>query len=79
MLPLTKMAIVLLIFLCSDIDQCGHSTDEVVVGIEKSFDRIKMLVPGVKCMSSEGDAGGGGSVQSTFEPLVTKGVFDSSA
>ena len=66
-------------FLCTDVDKCGHSTGEVVVGVEKSFDRIKMLVPGVKCVSSEGDAGGGGSVQATFDPLVSKGVFESYA
>ena len=56
-------------FLCSDIDKCGHSAKEVVVGIKKSFQRIKMLVPLAKCVSSEGDAGGGGYVQSTFGPL----------
>ena len=32
-------------FLCSDIDKCGHSAEEVVVGIKKAFQRIKMLVP----------------------------------
>ena len=49
-------------FLCSDIDQCGHSSKEVVVGIKIAFQRIKMLVPLVKCVSSEGNVGGGGSV-----------------
>ena len=56
--------------LCSDINQCGHTTKSVVAGIKKSFYRIKMLVPGLMCISSEGDAGGGGSVQSTFDPLM---------
>ena len=56
-------------FLCPDIDKCGHSAKEVVVGIKKVFQRIKMLVLLVKCVSSEGGAGEGGSVQSTFGPL----------
>ena len=55
---------------------CGHTTECVVAGVKKSFDRIKMLVPEVKCISSEGDAGGGGSVQSMFCPLISNGVLE---
>ena len=35
-------------FMCLDIDWCDHSSEEVVAGIEKSFCRIQMFVPGVK-------------------------------
>ena len=66
-------------FLCSDIDKCGHSSKEVVAGINKSFNCIQMLVPGVKCISSEGDAGGGGSVQSTFDDLIVANVLEDSS
>ena len=63
-------------FLCSDIDKCGHTTAAVVQGTSIAFERIKMLVPGVMCISSEGDAGGGGSVQSTFEDFVKEGTLE---
>ena len=63
-------------FLCSDIDKCGHTTEEVVLGVKKAFDRIKLLVPTVMCISSEGDAGGGGSVQSTFGGFIDKGILE---
>ena len=63
-------------FLCSDIDRCGHTNKSVVAGIKKSFDRIKMLIQGLMYISSEGDACGGGSVQSTFDPVVSVGVLE---
>ena len=63
-------------FLCSDIDKCGHTTEEIVLGVKKAFDRIKLLVPTVMCISSEGDAGGGGSVQSTFGGFIDKGILE---
>ena len=49
-------------FLCSDVDKCGHTSNNVVAGVKISFESIKRLVPAIVCILSEGDAGGGGSV-----------------
>ena len=66
-------------FLCSDIDKCGHTAVEVIQGVGIAFERIKRLVPGVMCISSEGDAGGGGSVQSTFDDFIKEGTLEAFA
>ena len=63
-------------FLYSDIDQAGHSSEQAVDALETSFKRIKLLVPDVKLISSEGDAGGGGAVQCTHKGLAQKQVMD---
>ena len=62
-------------FVRSDIDKCGHLSENVIIGVKKSFERIQRLVPGIVCISSEGDAGGGESVQSTFAGFKETGIL----
>ena len=54
------------IILCSDIDQCGHTTIKVVADINKSFERMYRLVPGLRLILLEDDAVREGSVQGAF-------------
>ena len=65
-------------FQCSDIDKAGHTTANAAAAMKKSFDQIALLVPGIKLASLEGDAGGGGSVQSTYKALVDQKVMEKS-
>ena len=58
--------------MCSDVNKAGHTTIEAVAALAKSFLGIQRLVPGIKLISLEGDAGGGGAVQKVYKGLVDK-------
>ena len=58
--------------MCSDVDKAGHTTDEAVAALAKSFCGIQRLVPGIKLASLEGDADRGGAIQNVFKGLVDK-------
>lgn len=52
-----------------DVDECGGTSQETAEGIEWSLKPYKILIPDLTVQGITGDSGGGGSVQTIFEPL----------
>ena len=59
-------------------DKCGHTTNNVVAAVERSFTKVKKIHTEAKILAIEGDNGGGGAVSKTHHGLVQAGVMEAS-
>ena len=61
-----------------DADRCGSTSQDVADAIAKSWKLYRIFLPQFVILGGTGDSGGGGSIQTIIEPLITLGVFDES-
>jgi hypothetical protein len=58
-----------------DVDECGGTSQETAEAIEWSIRPYKIVIPDLTVQGITGDSGGGGSVQTIFEPLQQLNVI----